>query len=117
MKQLLLVAATTICLTSCGIGPHQMNGVSGRERTEYLNSIKPYGAHWVKEGMTSDQRLNDWVDCGGAEGLEDGYERKSGISTNEFFDGLGLHRKKIRACMDGKGYNWIENCDARCSHP
>lgn len=95
-------------LTACGIGPHQMNGVSGRERTEYLNSIKPYGAHWVKAGMTNEQRLTDWTRCGGAENLSDGYEKQSGQSNSEFFDGLRLHRTKIRTCMDSKGYVWIE---------
>jgi hypothetical protein len=117
MKKLFFVISAIVCLASCGIGGYQMNGISGKERAEYLKSIKPYGAHWVKESMTSDQRLIDWVDCGGAEGLNDGYERKPGISTNEFFDGLVHHRKKIRACMDGKGYNWIENCDTRCMYP
>jgi len=28
-------------------------------------SIKPYGAHWVKAGMTNEQRLTDWTRCGG----------------------------------------------------
>ena len=113
----IIFVLNSLLMSSCGIGGYWMNGVSGKERTEYLNSIKPYGAHWVKEGMTRESRTSDWLQCGGAEGLQDGYERKSGISTNEFFDGLGLHRKKIRGCMDGKGYNWIENCDARCLHP
>ncbi len=71
-------------------------------------SIKPYGAHWVKAGMTNEQRLTDWTRCGGAENLSDGYEKQSGQSNSEFFDGLRLHRTKIRTCMDSKGYVWIE---------
>ena len=97
-------------LTACGIGPHQMNGVSGRERTEYLKSIKPYGAHWVKEGMTSDQRLNDWVDCG---------SDRSGTfspSTKALSDGekAGFRREETRnrleaeadSCMVSRGYRF-----------
>lgn len=49
--------------------------------------------------------------------LSDGYERQSGITTKAYFEGLELHRKRIRSCMDGKKYFWIEQCDARCIHP
>jgi hypothetical protein len=71
-------------------------------------AIKPYGAHWVKSETKNEQRLIDWTRCGGAENLSDGYEKQSGQSNSEFFDGLRLHRKKIRSCMDSKGYVWTE---------
>ena len=75
---------------------------------------KPYGAHWIKDGMTKQSRLVDWGECGGGGNLSDGYERKSGITNKEYFDGLNARRKQIRNCMDSKDYNWIEQCDARC---
>ena len=110
MKQLLFVMAASMCLTSCGIGGYQMNGVSGKERTEYLKSIKPYGAHWVKEGMTSDQRLNDWVDCGGDRSgtfsppinvLSDG--EKAGFSREETRNRL---EAEADSCMVSRGYRF-----------
>lgn len=80
-------------------------------------SIKPYGAHWVKEGMTREMRVTDWLECGGSPGLNDGYERRSGITTKDYFEGLDLRRKQIRQCMDEKNYHWIEQCDDRCMYP
>jgi hypothetical protein len=85
-----------------------IDGPCALERAKIIQSIKPYGAHWVKAGMTNEQRLIDWTRCGGAENLSDGYEKQSGQSNSEFFDGLRLHRMKIRSCMDSKGYVWIE---------
>jgi hypothetical protein len=80
-------------------------------------NLKPYGAHWIKEGMTRESRVADWLQCGGGAYLNDGYERQSGITTKAYFEGLELHRKRIRSCMGGKKYFWIEQCDARCIHP
>jgi hypothetical protein len=100
MKQLIFVMAASICLTSCGIGGYQMNGVSGKERTEYLKSIKPYGAHWVKNGMTMESRIKDWVDCGGDQSgtfspsiktLSDG--EKKGVSREQTRQGLSVCKR------------------------
>jgi len=30
-----------------------------------LRNLKPYGAQWVKEGVTKEKWLADWVQCGG----------------------------------------------------
>ncbi len=107
----------SMVLTSCGIGPHQMNGVSGRERTEYLNSIKPYGAHWIKEGMTKERRLSEFTQCGGYGNMREGYEIQPNQSTTDFFKGYNAHVTKVAACMRAKGYTYLEQCDARCLHP
>ncbi len=80
-------------------------------------SIKPYGAHWIKEGMTREMRIADWLQCGGTSELGDGYEKKSTMTNKDFFDGLNLHRRKIRICMDKKNYQWIEQCDHSCMYP
>lgn len=104
-------------LTACGIGPHQMNGVSGRERTEYLNSIKPYGAHWIKDGMTRESRLNEFTQCGGYGNMREGYEIQPNQSTTDFFKGYNAHVTKVAACMRAKSYTYLEQCDARCLHP
>lgn len=37
--------------------------MSGKERTEHLKSIKPYGSLWVKEGMSAEQKRKDSWDC------------------------------------------------------
>ncbi len=110
----------TILFTGCTIGnghicgPQTPTAYCNKEAYQKLMHPKPYGAHWIKEGITREGRTADWLQCGGATGLDDGYERKSGVTNKEYFDGLDLHRKLIRSCMDGKGYIWIEHCDTRC---
>jgi hypothetical protein len=114
------LTVVVIFLMGCTIGnghicgPQTPVAYCDKEAYEKLMHPKPYGAHWIKEGMTRESRSADWLQCGGATGLNDGYERKSGLTTNEYFDGLDFQRKRIRSCMDGKGYLWIEQCDTRC---
>ena len=119
MKKILRIficIAVITNLSGCLYG-QCMDGPCAFERAKMIENIKPYGAYWIKEGMTQESRINDWLQCGGGAGLSDGFERQSNITTKEFFDGLDLHRKMIRSCMDSKGYKWIEQCDARCLHP
>ena len=95
-----------------------MNGVSGKERTEYLNSIKPYGAHWVKEGMTRDSRRHDFKECGGDSiSFKAGYEKQRDQTTADYFEGLNKHTLKVHSCMRAKDYIYLEQCDARCLYP
>lgn len=105
-------------LTACGIGPHQMNGVSGRERTEYLNSIKPYGAHWIKGEMTRDSRRHDFKECGGdSVSFKAAYEKQLDQTTAHYFESLNKHTLKVHACMRAKDYIYLEQCDDRCHYP
>ena len=111
MKQLLLVLAASICLSSCGIGGYQMNGVSGKERTEYLKSIKPYGAHWVKDGMTEEQRLDDIQQCGGGRGLYVGFpdaqiKAEKRLEESNDFPARNRLSKAWSECMQVKGYRY-----------
>ena len=94
-----------------------MNGVSGKERTGYLASIKPYGAHWIKEGMTKENRLRDFVVCGGGTSLKEGYEIKPNQSREDFFKEYNLHVLRVKDCMLQKGYHYLPQCDARCMAP
>jgi hypothetical protein len=116
----------SLVLSACGIGPHQMNGVSGRERTEYLNSIKPYGARWVKEGMTHESRRSDSWACGAAGTVHAADhvvftpEQRQSVRTSGDKDDFGPDKRLLdqwRVCMGSKGYAYLEQCDARCLHP
>jgi hypothetical protein len=95
-------------------GPQTPAAYCDKEAYEYLMYPKPYGAHWIKEGMTRETHLSDWIQCGGSADLDDGVEAKSGMTNKEFYDGLRTHRAHIRSCMGSRGYVWIETCDQRC---
>jgi hypothetical protein len=115
-------------LNGCGIGGMWMNGDPSVGR-----NLKPYGAHWVKEGMTRESRLQDYESCGGNKRLNPGFPdaviraetlstdtvsaqtyNKDLINNPQAEARLG---KKRMFCMLGKGYVWLENCDARCLYP
>ncbi len=64
-------------LSGCYIGP---GGICGPQTPIYYCQSKadqekmrpkPYGAHWVKEGMTRESRRDDLVACGSVSGSED----------------------------------------------
>ena len=54
-------------LTGCLYG-QCFEGPCALGRAQMIAAIKPYGAHWVKEGMSEELRLNDIQQCGGGEG-------------------------------------------------
>lgn len=81
-------------------------------------SIKPYGAHWIKEGMTRDSRRHDFKECGGdSVSFKAGYEKQRDQTTADYFEGLNKHTLKVHACMRAKDYIYLEQCDARCLYP
>ena len=91
-------------------------------------NIKPYGAHWIKEGMTREGRREDSWTCGAAETV---YAADHVVFTTEQREKIRLPVDKSnfepderlldqwRACMKAKGYVQlpIGSCDARCMHP
>ena len=81
-------------------------------------SIKPYGAHWVKEGMTLETRKHDFTECGGdSVTFKVGYEKQRDQTTADYFEGLNKHTMKVHSCMQAKDYIYLEKCDARCIYP
>ena len=105
----LLIVLSASVLNGCLYG-QCINGPCALEHSRIVKSIKPYGAHWVKEGMTSDQRLNDWVDCGGDRSgtfsppinvLSDG--EKAGFSREETRNRL---EAEADSCMVSRGYRF-----------
>jgi hypothetical protein len=80
-------------------------------------NLKPYGAHWIKEGMTRESRQVDYMQCGGGSDLREGYEVKSAQSNKEFVDGFNVHTHQLMNCMKSKGYVYLDQCDSRCLHP
>ncbi|MCH9742477.1 MAG: hypothetical protein K0U21_04630 [Proteobacteria bacterium] len=81
-------------------------------------NLKPYGAHWIKEGMTRESRLNDFVMCGGGKDLREGYvDWLSSVPYETYSVGKTQHIRSIAACMKFKNYGWLDNCDERCLYP
>jgi hypothetical protein len=116
MKKI-LVLALMLCLSGC------------LERIGQIDrNLKPYGAHWVKEGMTRNSRRNDLIACGSPRGevvefsLEQINMEKVANEPNGAAAYLRL-RDRVGACMQSKGYQpigdlqYLGGCDARCLYP
>lgn len=105
-----------ILLSGCLYG-QCMNGACALEREAYLKSIKAYGEHWVKEGVTAEQKRSDSWACGAArttlaadhvvfspEALQS--EKRAG-DKDDFAPRTRLTKSWI-ACMESRGYQYKE---------
>ncbi|PWF20772.1 hypothetical protein DD235_16650 [Corticimicrobacter populi] len=89
-----------------------INGPCSLERKRMLNSIKPYSDYWVKDGMTQESRLRDWVDCGGQSNGNfslDRSKRIPGESSETFRTRLEFD---FQVCMIRHGYHYTGDCSS-----
>ena len=112
----------TLFLTGCGT----QIAISGNEREEILSRIKPYGARWVKEGMTRESRRAEWGACGGGADFSEGFRKWIEPEPWEkFWSEHERHAEQLRICMQSKGYQYkspqspgkLDECDAKCLDP
>jgi len=114
------------------VGCNTQIAVTGAAR-ERLVHPTPFGARWVKEGMTRASRKADWVACEGGSDLRDGFRDWLSPETRESFVlAHESHRYNLWSCMQAKNYKYFnkgyeyeypklsgtsEQCDARCLYP
>jgi hypothetical protein len=91
-------------------------------------SIKPYGAHWVKEGMTRESRRVDLKACGSIAGEDVQFNKEQlrnerlTAEPNQVSAYLRL-RDQLGQCMRARGYQpvgdlkFLGGCDERCMYP
>ncbi len=94
MHRTVCTAAVTLLFSGClleSVGPVERNP-------------KPYVDYWIKEGITKESRLTDWIQCEGGTNRNYGYEIQKGQSNKEFFDGFTVYMNRVDTCMKGKGY-------------
>jgi hypothetical protein len=114
MKKI-LVLALMLCLSGC------------LERIGQIDrNIKPYGARWVKEGMTRESRRIDSWACGAdttvhaADYVVFSKEKRAlaKLPTDQNDYGPdGRLTKQWEACMRSKDYVYLHQCDAQCLYP
>ena len=121
--------SVSLLLNGCGIG-----GIWMDPSNRPLDPSYPYGARWVKEGMTRDSRKEDWVACGGGADLQAGF--RDWIKPEAwavYWPQLEAHRRQLWECMNSKDYEYLiggyefeyptvsgkpVRCDARtCMYP
>lgn len=106
MKRSFVLFLIVICLSGC------------LERIGQIDrNLKPYGAHWIKEGMTRESRRADFAQCGGGVDLREGYEIKPNQSNEDFFKAFNVHTFSVLNCMKSKDYVYLQQCDIRCLYP
>lgn len=123
--KILLSIGVMVILSGCLYG-QCMDGPCALERAKIIASIKPYGAHWVKEGMTREGRREDSWACGAARTVHAAEKPVFPLSElnaaklpSDPNDILAESRltEKWAVCMREKGYSYIDSCDARCLYP
>ena len=87
-----------------------------------LAPSQPSGAHFIKDGMTKESRLDDTVACGRGRTeyvLFSDLEIQAAKQPDDPNDirAEGRVYKVWASCMRGKGYVYLEPCDARCLYP
>lgn len=103
-------------------------GLPRQERVDF-----PFGARWVKEGMTRDSRRTDWIACGGDEDLTNGFRANPKVESFEALGSqLAARNKQLWMCMNAGGYQYFNDgyafgnpklpgndkrCDTRCLYP
>jgi len=87
-----------------------------------LAPSQPSGAHFIKDGMTTESRRMDIAACG-AKGnesvnfLPDQIQAAKQPDDPNDIRAEGRVYKVWASCMRGKGYVYLEPCDARCLYP
>ena len=87
-----------------------------------LSPSQPFGAHFIKNGMTKESRRVDIAACG-AKGNEsvnflpgEVQVAKRSEDPNDIRAYLSLRDQWV-GCMRDKGYIYLEYCDERCQYP
>ena len=115
IPRLLTMVMFLLLLSGCGIYGYEMNGISGQAREKYLQSIKPYGVHWVNEMVTEERRRTDSWACGAANTVHAAdhviffkEQKKLEMRSDESDDSLANTRltKAWISCMESKGYRY-----------
>lgn len=115
--KLFLTAVLCAFLAACGIGGYWMTG----DPSVGVN-VKPYGAHWIKDGMTKESRLDDTVACGSGRTEYVLFSDDKILAAKRPDDpndikAMGRLTKEWAECMRDKGYVYLEYCDERCQYP
>ncbi len=122
MRQLIWMSCTSLLLLVSGCNTQIITG----EAAERLRHPIPFGARWVKDGMTRESRLSDWVACGGGADMGDGFRKwMDPESWESFWSSKQFHVEQLSTCMQSKSYAFHrqatldtpDQCDARCLHP
>jgi hypothetical protein len=97
-----------LVISACGIGGQWMNGEPSAGK-----NIKPYLHYWLKEGVTTEQRREDSVSCGGSRsdthphGVNDRKEKKLMLPGETVWETRERIVKAWKDCMESKGYHYV----------
>jgi len=110
MKWLLwIVACLGLLLTGCNT---TILVASGKEFSDYQKSIKPYIAYWQKDGVTEEERLADWVACGGNENGTFSWKVKEQFSGESDEQTRTRQSFDFQRCVLRAGYRYTGNCSS-----
>ncbi|MDY0196080.1 MAG: hypothetical protein WC253_06900 [Sulfurovaceae bacterium] len=111
MKRIYVLVLISIFFYGCRGG---MIGLSGQDRVDFIAAIKPALYYWHKNGVSEEQKIRDWIECGGhtngqfvwnetkiRQEMRPGEVYTTNIYQNKAYNRL---QNKLINCMDKKGY-------------
>lgn len=75
-------------------------------------NIKPYIEYWVKEGVTNEGRLRNWVACGGDKDDSFSWKEIERISGESNEQSSKRQDDNHQRCMIRAGYHYTGNCSS-----
>ena len=122
MNNYLFAISISFALSACTVGngmicgPQTPAAYCDKEAYQSLMHPKRYIEHWEKSDMTTDGRMQDWIDCGGrsngnfspyhAQVIEE--KRSDEKGTDASYKRLS---DKLQRCILKKGYHYTGHCD------
>ncbi|MGY1490515.1 hypothetical protein ACW4YW_13980 [Methylobacillus pratensis] len=89
-----------------------LDGPCALEREKMIKSIKPYISYWIKEGMTEEGRLNDWVKCGGMRNGSFGINSVDRLSGESMAEATTRQEFAFQRCMIYSAYRYTGDCSS-----
>jgi len=100
-------------MSGCGIGGFWMNG-----NPAVGKNITPIRDYWILPGGTKEARIQQWLECGGA---ENGRYHISplGFTSKEIKEASDKKFDQLQICMMRNGYRYVGSCEGeiRSAYP
>ncbi len=118
----LVTGTLVLILTGCTIGngricgPQTPAAYCDAEALSALLYPKPYIERWIKPGVSSDQKMLDWIACGGSQNgrfspSEKELETWTTPEDPSTIRAFHSADDQFQRCVLSKGFVWVGRCD------
>ena len=99
-----LLLAMSSLASGCALGELSL---TGEERVRYLKSIRSSVQYLEKPGASEEDRLQDWIACGGMKNGSYASDAPGGSTNAVLLEASQRKRAQLDQCMASKGYHRV----------